>query len=86
MVKTMNKKEFIKSLSNRANLSEVNAILVNDILENNFFISKKSKDKIISEIVMQLNVSIDEATNIYNLSKNIINNQIKEKINHPFGN
>ena len=81
----MNKKEFIKSLSNQANLSEANAILVNDILENNFFISKKSKDKIISEIVIQLNVSTDEATNIYHVSKNIMNNQIKEKIKHPFG-
>ena len=81
----MNKKEFIKSLSNQANLSEANTILVNDILENNFFISKKSKDKIISEIVIQLNVSTDEATNIYHVSKNIMNNQIKEKIKHPFG-
>lgn len=81
----MNKKEFIKSLSNQAILSEANAILVNDILENNFFISKKSKDKIISEIVIQLNVSTDEATNIYHVSKNIMNNQIKEKIKHPFG-
>ncbi|MGM9875091.1 MAG: hypothetical protein ACI32H_04125 [Bacilli bacterium] len=82
----MNKKEFIKTLSNQANISEKNSILVNDILENNFFISKKNKDKIICEIVIQLNISIDEATNIYNVSKNIISNQIKEKIKYPFGN
>ena len=85
MVMTMNKKEFIKSLSSRTNLSETNAILVNTILENNFFISKKNKDKIISEIVIQLGINIDEATNIYNTSIEIINEEIKNKLKHPFG-
>ena len=82
MVMTMNKKEFIKSLSSRTNLSEANAILVNTILENNFFISKKNKDKIISEIVIQLGINIDEATNIYNTSIEIINEEIKNKLKH----
>lgn len=86
MVIIMNKNEFIKELSKVTKYKESDCVIINDILENNFFISKKSKDKIISEIVNQLNVNIDEATNIYNAAKNIINNQIKEKIKHPFGN
>ena len=45
MVKIMNKKEFLKELSKQAHLTEDKAILVNDILEENFFIIKKNKDK-----------------------------------------
>ena len=82
----MNKNEFIKELSKMTNYKESDCIIINDILENNFFISKKSKDKIISEIVIQLNVNIEEATNIYNVAKHIVNKQIKDKFRHPFGN
>ena len=45
----MNREKFIERLSNQADLTKEKAILVNDILENNFFISKRYKDKIISE-------------------------------------
>lgn len=84
MVMKMNKNGFIKVLASRANLSENDSILVNDILESNFFISRKNKDKIISEIVIKLAISLSEATNIYNISKNIINEEIKNKLKHPF--
>ena len=86
MVIIMNKNDFINELSKITNYKESDCIIINDILEQNFFISKKNKDKIISEMVLQLNVNIDEATNINNVSKIIINNQIKGKIKHPFGN
>ena len=43
MMKRMNKKEFLNELSKQAHLNENKAILVNDILEENFFISKKIK-------------------------------------------
>lgn len=86
MVKIMNKKEFIRDLSKQTNLSKESAMVVNDILENNFFISKKNKDKIISEIVIGLDINIADATNIYNISIEIINKEIKNKLNHPFGN
>lgn len=37
----MNKEKFIERLSKQADLTKEKAILVNDILENNFFISKR---------------------------------------------
>lgn len=80
----MNKKEFIKALSVKANLSIEKASIVNDILENNFFISKKNRDKIISEIVIELDIKIDEASNIYDIAKDILNEEIKNKLRHPF--
>lgn len=84
MVKIMNKSEFIKALVARTNLSLENAELVNEILENNFFISQKSKDKIVKEIVTELNVSLLDATSIYEVAKEIINEELKEKLKHPF--
>ena len=85
MVKTMNKSDFIKQLSKQTNYSETDCVIINDILENNFFISKNSREKIISEIAIKFNTNREEASNIYDIAKEIINNQIKRKLHHPFG-
>lgn len=82
----MNREKFIERLSNQADLTKEKAILVNDILENNFFISKRYKDKIISEIVLSLSININEATKIYEIAKDIIGSEIKKELKHPFGN
>lgn len=55
MVIIMNKEEFIENLSEQTELTKEESLIVNNILENNFFISKRYKDKIISEIVISLN-------------------------------
>ena len=86
MVILMNKEQFIKELSKKLSYDEKECTIINSILEDNFFISKKNKDKIISEIVLKLDVDIDEATRIYDISIKIINEQIKDKIKHPFKN
>ena len=82
----MNKKEFLNELSKQTNLTENETILVNDILEKNFFISKKNKDKIISELVIKLDISLDKAIEIYNTCKRIVSEEIKDKLKHPFKN
>lgn len=84
MVMKMNNKEFIRELENKLSYSEEKCTTINQILESNFFISKKNKDKIIEEFILKLNVNYEEAINIYNTSVNIINNEIKNKLKHPF--
>ena len=84
MVMVMNKTEFLNELSKQTNLTEKEALLVNDILEKNFFISKKNKDKIISELVIKLDISLDKATEIYNICRKIVSDEIKDKLKHPF--
>ncbi len=79
MVTIMNKKDFITELSKQTNLNEEEAIFVNDILEKNFFISKKNKDKIISELVIKLDISLAKAKEIYNICKIIVRDEIKDK-------
>lgn len=86
MVISMNKTEFIKELSDRLSYNEEQCTIINSILEDNFFISKKSKDKIICEIVLKLNIDIDEATRIYDIARKIMNEQVKNKLKHPFKN
>lgn len=80
----MNKREFIKELAKVLNYSEDKCIIINDVLESNFFISKKSKSKIIEELILKLNVCDDEALRIYDISVSIVRREIKDKLKHPF--
>lgn len=80
----MNKSGFVQKLSVDAKITEDDALKVNNILEENFFFSKKNKDKIVSLISDSLAISSEKAEDIYNKSMNIINTNIKNKIKHPF--
>lgn len=80
----MNKKEFIRELAKRINYSEERCILINDVLESNFFISKKSKDKILDELITILDVDMEEAEKIYLCAVDIIKRELKDKLTHPF--
>lgn len=82
----MNKREFIEKLSNEISYSIEDCTIINNILENNFFISKKNKDKTIIEIMNRLDVDKMEATNIYDKAVSIINEEIKFRFKHPFKN
>lgn len=86
MVMKMNKREFIKELSHKLSYTIDDCIIINDILESNFFISKKSKDKIIAELVKKFSITDGEAERIYDTSCSIIKEEIKNKIKHPFKN
>ena len=86
MVMKMNKQKFIEELSKKLNYSEDKCIIVNDILESNFVISKKSKDVIINELISKLQIASDEANNIYDVSVNLIKEEVKDKLKHPFQN
>lgn len=66
---TLENVNHIKELSKHAKISKDNCIIINDILEQNFFISKKNKDKIINQMVIKLDIDIVSATNIYDTAK-----------------
>ena len=83
MVMKMNNSKFIKRLNVETDYSEDRCVLVNDILENNFIIGRKNKQKIINDLILK-NFTEDEAENIYDISINIIMSEIKNKIKHPF--
>lgn len=85
MVMKMNKEKFIKTLATTLNIEEEKCLIINDILENNFFISSKNQDKIIDELIKKLNITPEEAENIYDTAITIIKNEVKNKLKHPFG-
>lgn len=86
MVKKVNKKEFIDTLSKSLSYTPDKCILINDILENNFFISKKNKGKIIEEFILKLNVQREEAEIIYDTAIKIIKDELKHKLRYPLEN
>jgi len=79
----MNKTDFLNKLSIELSYSLDKCKTINDILENNFFISKKNKDKIVEELKEKLEINYNEAINIYETSVKIINDEIKYKMFHP---
>ncbi len=86
MVMKMNKNGFISELSKQLSYSKEKCIKINNILENNFFISKKNKDKIIDEFMQILNISNEDAIKIYDKAVKIIKDEVKDKLSHPFKN
>ncbi len=81
----MKKSEFIKKLQNESSFSEERCILINDVLEKHFLIGKNNKNKVITELSEKLLIEENDAEKIYNISNNIILNEVKNKLKHPFG-
>lgn len=80
----VNKTKFINELEKETQLSREECLIINDVLENNFIIGKKNKNKIITSLIEKLNINYEESENIYNVSIKIILSSIKRKLRHPF--
>ena len=80
----MNKHKFIEELSKQTNLDVNTCTIINSIFEDNFFISKYSKGKIIEELISTLNIDEDKANEIYDIAKTIMKEAIKYNLLHPF--
>ena len=81
----MNKEEFVKELKNITGLDDGKCTIINNILESHFIIGKKNKEKMISDIIEQLEVTSEEAEKIYESAMTILSGGIKDKLKHPFG-
>lgn len=80
----MNKEKFVEELSKQLNCDVEYSKKINNCLEDNFIIGKKNKEKTINTLINELNITLEEAENIYNVSMGIITGEIKNKIKHPF--
>lgn len=81
----MNKEKFIKELENATGLDNEKCIIINNILESNFILGKKNKEKIVSDIMEKLEITREEAEKIYESAMSILSSGIKDKLKHPFG-
>jgi len=84
MMKRMNKKEVLNLLKERTGLTEDECLKVNELIESNFIVGRKSKEKIISLLQENLCVDAKKVDDIYNAVMEIIASGIKEKLKHPF--
>ena len=80
----MNKEKFIQQLLKRTNYTKNECEKINSILEQNFLMGKKNKEKILMSLIETLKINEEEADNIYNTSADILLEEIKERIRHPF--
>lgn len=80
----MNKRKFVEELSKYLNLSTETCYQIDEILEDNFFISKSNKDKIITILIKELNMDEEKAIEVYDTAKKIFNREIKYRLLHPF--
>lgn len=80
----MNKTEFINELSKETGCTIEECVIINDVLESCFIVSKKSKTKIVDGIMSRLSFDEAKADEIYNTSMHIIASNVKDKLKHPF--
>lgn len=81
----MNKEKFIKELESVTGLDNELCVIINDILESNFIVGKKNKEKIVSDISEKLEITTDESEKIYESAMQVLGNGLKDKLKHPFG-
>jgi nucleoid DNA-binding protein len=84
MVMKMNKTKFIQTISEKTGYSIEDSTRINDVIERNFIISKKSKDKIVEDLIKEFNISNEESERIYEICTEIMVTAIKDKLKHPF--
>lgn len=80
----MNKEKFVSELGKVTGLDNNKCVIINSILEDNFIVGKKNKEKIISDIEKQLGMNKNDSEKIYESAMSIIGSGIKDKLKHPF--
>lgn len=80
----MNNADFISELSKRANISEEDSVRIIEIIEENFLVGNKNKDKITELLITELNFDNQKADEIYDVLGDILAGGIKEKIKNLF--
>ena len=82
----MNKEEFINLLSDKTGYSNDKCIIINSVLEDNFLIGRKNKNKIVNQLRDRLGLDDVKANEIYEISMDLLNRALKNRLKHPFKN
>lgn len=76
----------MKELEKVTGLDTNQCTILNNILENHFLLGKNNKEKIINDVMLQLQMTREEAEEIYEKVMSVIGMGIKDKLKHPFKN
>lgn len=80
----MNKKGFIKEITEKLQCDEERSIAIESIVEDHFIIGKNNKEKVIADLMEKLGMDREEADKTYNTVSEIMAKALKDKIIHPF--
>lgn len=80
----MNKHQFLEEIKKQTGYTEEKCLQIIDVMDDIFLIGKKNKQKMIDAFKEKLNVSEEEADDIYNKVMSIVKNAVKDKQKHPF--
>ena len=80
----MNKTGFRKAIQEKTFLDDSKMDSVMEVLDENFFIGKNSKERIINGFITRALVDEDKAKEIYDVAMSTIAINLKNKIKHPF--
>ena len=80
----MNKSGFINEIEKQTKRDSRDCIIIADCFDEHFIIGKKNKEKTVNDLMEKLEISHEEADEIYNIVSKIIATAIKNKLKHPF--
>ena len=80
----MNKMSFTKKISEELNVDLDYAKRIIKSFDEYPMVGRENKNKIIASLIEELNISEDEADNIYNVVSAIAAKAVKDKLLHPF--
>ncbi len=81
----MNRTVFIRQLAETANITEEQAVQVNEIMESHHLAGKNSKLAVVAEIKEKLDTDDETAKQISDTASQLIASNIRNKLLHPFG-
>ena len=76
----MDKTDFIAKLKELTNYDEEKCNIINDVVQNNFWIGKDAKDKIVNALKERLHISDEDVEKLYNICKQILGDEVMDKI------
>lgn len=80
----MNKTIFLEKLGKETGYDENKCKIVNEVIESHLIIGKNNKEKILNDFTNKIDINREEADCLYNKCINILGNEFKKKIRHPF--
>ena len=81
----MNKEEVLNKIGEITGYARDKVEEINKIMENNFLFNLNNKEKIVNELSSRLNISQEEASNIYDKVIDFFNKTIIDKLKNPIG-
>ena len=80
----MKKADFIDKINKETGYDLDKCNIINEIIESHLIIGKNNKEKTLNDFILKLDIDREEADELYNKCIQILGNEFKKKIRHPF--